>query len=482
MDADILIVGGGHNALTAAAYLARAGRRVVVLERRPGFGGAAASERPWPGIDARLSRYAYLVSLLPQAVVDELGLKLELAGRAVAACAPSARGTFLAGDAATTRASLRAVTGDDTAYEQLAAWEADVAAAARAFWPTVTGPLPDEATALELLGPLRELATRSLGDVLRERIDDPLVRGTVATDGLIGTFASLHDLSLVQNRCFLYHVLGGPWRVPVGGMGRVAAELERVARAAGADLRAGTEVTGIDADRGAVHLADGTTLTAGHVLLGCALGRPPAEGAQLKVNLLLDRLPRLADGTPPEQAFAGTFRVHEDVDQLEAAYAQAARGEVPDHPPAELYCHTLTDRSILGLALAASDAQTLTVFVLHAPARLFTRAGAKKELLERVLDGLDAHLAEPVRPLVRAVEAKTPQELEQELRLPGGHIFHGDLAWPWRPDHDDGAPGGPWGVATAHPRVLVCGAGARRGGGVSGLGGRDAAMALLQGP
>lgn len=478
---DVVVVGGGHNGLAAAAYLARAGRSVLVLERRDVLGGAVASERPWPSFDVRVSRFSYLVSLLHPVVVQELGLRVRLADRAVAACAPSSRGTLLLADPATTRASLRALTGDDRAFAQLAAWEADVAAAAAGLWPTFVGPVPSRDEALRRLGPLAALATTPLGELLAERVDDPLLRGTLATDGLIGTFAALDDPGLAANRCFLFHVVGGSWRVPVGGMGGVAAALEDAARRAGAELRRGAEVLDVDGGTVTFRDADGEhAVDAERVLLGCAPpDRAGAEGAQLKVNLLLSRLPALRDGTPPEVAFAGTYRVHESVEELEAAFAQAARGEVPSAPPAELYCHTLTDPSILGDDLRASGAHTLTAFVLHAPARVFTRAGAKAELVQRVLDGLDAHLAEPVRPLVLGIEAKTPQDLEAELGLPGGHIFHGDLAWPWA-EPDDGAPGGRWGVATDDPRVLVCGAAARRGGGVSCLGGRDAAMALLQ--
>jgi phytoene dehydrogenase-like protein len=214
-------------------------------------------------------------------------------------------------------------------------------------------------------------------------------------------------------------------------------------------------------------------------LVGEPSPTPPPEGAQLKVNLLLDRLPALRSGVDPAVAFAGTFRLHESVGELDAAYAAAVRGEVPERPPAELYCHTLTDPSIVDGAR-----HTLTLFGLHAPARLFRGdEGTVRDLLvERYLDGLDEHLAEPIRDCVAVdargepcIEARTPLDLERELGLPGGDIFHGDLSWPWR-EQDDGDR---WGVATAHDRILLCGAGARRGGGVSGIGGHNAAMAVL---
>ncbi len=198
-------------------------------------------------------------------------------------------------------------------------------------------------------------------------------------------------------------------------------------------------------------------------VLARLLGEEPgpgagARGAQTKVNLLLDRLPHLRCGTAPEVAFAGTFRLWEDAAELEAAHAQAARGELPDRPPAELYCHTLTNPSIV-----AGDRHTLTLFGLHTPPELFAadEAATRDALVERYLDGLDEHLAEPIRSCLAldadgrpCVEAKTPLDLERELGLPSGDIFHNGLWWPWL--EDDGGPGGRWGVAhrpRAHPAL-----------------------------
>jgi phytoene dehydrogenase-like protein len=213
---------------------------------------------------------------------------------------------------------------------------------------------------------------------------------------------------------------------------------------------------------------------------------PPPEGAQLKLNMLLERLPRLRDPhVDPRDAFAGTFHVNESATQLQTAYEQAERGEIPALPPCEIYCHSLTDPTILGPELRAAGAQTLTCFGLHMPARLFGDPGAKQRAIEATLRSLNAVLAEPVEDCLwrtpdgePCLEARTPPELEAELGLPAGNIFHRDLAWPYAENGDE--PGG-WGVETAHPRVLLCGAGARRGGGVSGIPGHNAAMALISG-
>ena len=198
------------------------------------------------------------------------------------------------------------------------------------------------------------------------------------------------------------------------------------------------------------------------------------------------RLPRLRDrAVDPREAFAGTFHVAETYSQLATAYEQAAAGALPTAPPSEIYCHSLTDPSILSPELAATGAQTLTLFGLHAPARLFALdpAGAKEALLKATVAQLDAVLDEPLEDcLLRdgdgrpCIEAKSPVDLEAEVGLPGGHIFHRDLSWPYA------EPGtGRWGVETPHANVLLCGAGAVRGGGVSGVPGHNAAMSILDG-
>jgi phytoene dehydrogenase-like protein len=328
------------------------------------------------------------------------------------------------------------------------------------------------------------LVERPLGETVEERFADGLVRGVVSTDGLIGTFADTHDASLRQNRCFLYHVIGrgdGRWRVPVGGMGAITAALERSAREAGADITTNATVTGVEHGPETSEVSwEGGRATTRWVLHGVAPTEPVPEGSQTKVNMLLERLPRLRCDVPAEDAFAGTFRLYEHEDEIAAAYREAASGAVPSRPPAEVYCHTLTDRSTLGPD-APAGCNSLTLFGLHTPASLFRsdEAAVRHALVERYLDGLDEQLEEPIRDCLArdtdgapCIEARTPLDLERELGMPGGNIFHGDLSWPY-------GERGRWGVETHHERVLVCGAGAVRGGGVSGIGGHNAAMAVL---
>ena len=523
---DVVVVGGGHNALVAAAYLGRAGLSVCVLERGDRLGGAAVSGRVFPGVDARLSRYAYLVSLLPDRIVADLGLRITLASRPVASFTPVRRDGQHTGllverrPGPETAASFRALTGSDAEYAAWCAFHDDAAHLARAVAPTLLEPLPPAAEMRRRVGAARweRFVARPLGETLEDTFRDDAVRGVVLTDALIGTFASAHDPSLRQNRCFCYHVIGngtGEWRVPVGGMGAVTAELERAARAAGADLVTGAEVVRIDADGRDAEVAyvdrggsgDERRATARFVLSGVAPavldrlrglapGRPP-EGAQVKLNLVLERLPRLRSGHDRARAFAGTFHVDEGYAALEAAHAAASAGRLPDPLPGEAYCHTLTDPSILAPDLAARGVHTLTLFGLQQPARLFAGEGddgrqVLDEAIRRHLAGLDAHLAEPLGDCLArdaegrpCVEALGPGDVEAALAMPGGHIFHDDLRWPWAPADDDpeagapdGRPGG-WGVETDVANLFVCGAGARRGGGVSGIGGHNAAMAVL---
>ncbi|MFD6938403.1 phytoene desaturase family protein [Streptomyces goshikiensis] len=510
---DAVIVGGGHNGLVAAAYLARAGKSVLLLERLGHTGGAAVSTRPFAGLDARLSRYSYLVSLLPPKIVRELGLRFEVRRRSVSSYTPAERdgrpgGLLVGGDEARTRESFARLTGSDREYESWRAFYGTTGQVARKVFPTLTEPLPTRAdlrARVDDEAAWRMLFEEPLGQAVERNFADDLVRGVVRTDGLIGTFADAHDPSLAQNRCFLYHVIGGgtgDWDVPVGGMGALTDALATAARAAGAEIATGHEALRIDTDGTApaevtFRTATGEGRVVGrNVLVNASpqalaglLGESapaPAEGAQLKVNMLLRRLPRLRDtSVDPREAFGGTFHIAEGYEELRRAHAEAASGELPSVPPSEIYCHSLTDPSILGPDLVERGYQTLTLFGLHTPARLFEKdnQGVREVLLTGTLAQLDAHLAEPITECLAldadgrpCIEAKTPLDLERELRLPGGHIFHRDLSWPY----GDGTDGSRWGVETTHPNVLLCGAGAVRGGGVSGVPGHNAAMAVLE--
>ncbi|MHA7272639.1 phytoene desaturase family protein [Arthrobacter sp. TMT4-20] len=520
---DAVVVGGGHNGLVAATYLAKAGRSVVVLERQDQVGGAAVSAEAFPGTGARLSRYSYLVSLLPQQIIDDLGLDLELVRRRYSSYTPVAGGTsgLLVDneDRKATRKSFRRIDAGDDAGA-FGEFYGRTATLAERLWPTFTKPLLRRAEARELVGDdeiWADFIEQPLGGVIERSVESDLVRGVLLTDGLISTFARAHDEDLQQNKCFLYHVVGGgtgDWDVPVGGMGAVSGALERAVLAAGVEIRTGAEVTAV-APNGVVHYQPAEensrmrSVTGEYVLanvtpavLGRLMGGPgadgfatsagAAEGAQVKVNLLLSRLPKLKDPEiSPEQAFGGTFHINELYSQLDTAYTAAENGRIPSPLPIEIYCHSLADPSILSESLRESGAHTLTVFSLQTPHRLSHDADhdvLRAELQAAVLESLNSVLAEPIEDCILrdgdgkpCIETKTTLDLEETLGLTGGNIFHGPLSWPFAEDDAPlDTPAQRWGVATDHQRVLLCGAGSQRGGGVSGLGGHSAAMALLE--
>jgi len=511
---DAVVVGAGHNGLTAAAYLARAGLSVLVLERLDHVGGAATSAPVFPGFGTRVSRHASLVSLLPTRLVEELGLDLELRSRAISSYTPVLRDGRPGGllveldDGPATRGSFRGLTGSDEEYESWRRFDSEVRALAATVAPTLLEPLPLEREVRERVPEQvwHDLVETPLGVVIERRFQDDTVRGLVAVDALTGTFASLHDPSLAQNRCFLHHRIGngtGEWRVPVGGMGALTAALAKAAADAGVETvtRAGVSAVRADDDGAEVTWHDGGaehTVRARFVLADVAPwvlrilmdrveeAETKPEGAQLVVNLLLERLPRLKAGTDPEVAFAGTLHVGEEYSRLEAAYTDAAAGRVPAALPGHLHCPSLTDPSVLGDVPPGT--QVLSYVGLHTPASLFELDPSARDVaVERALASIDEHLAEPLMDCVArdaegrpCLEVAVPQDLERDLAMPGGHVFHGPLDWPWAPNRSRlETPAQQWGVQTGHDAVLLCGSGARRGGGISGIGGHNAARAVL---
>lgn len=302
------------------------------------------------------------------------------------------------------------------------------------------------------------------------------MRGVALTDALIGTFVSADDIQ--ANRCFLYHLIGngtGQWRVPVGGMGILVNELHRVATLHGVQIKLQSKVAALESCPSGVRIEteSGQTYVARDLLFAAApqhlarlrgLAIPDSlEGSQLKINMLVSRLPRLKSGVDPRLGFAGTFHLNESYSQLEAAYRSARSGELPRTLPLEMYCHTLTDPTILSAALVSRGFHSLTLFGLHTPAQLFDDDPVRtKELAkESAFASLNQYLLDPIESVLApcgdgslAIEVKSPLDLEADISLPRGNIFHCDLDFPFLNDEVEPTDKPLWGTETDDPHIF----------------------------
>ena len=502
-DHDVIVVGGGHNGLVAAAYLAKAGKNVALLEARSNIGGASISHQAFPEFPVKLSRYSYLVSLFPDQIKRDLGLRFSTLSRKVSSYTPVHQGDEHLGllvernPGVATEESFRRLTGSDTHFKSWVDFYDRLTNLAQYLAPTMLTPLrtiEDLKSGFADKEIWREVFEQPIGISVANRFADDVVRGVVLTDALVGTFASTGDMQ--ANICFLYHIIGngtGEWRVPEGGMGAVAADLERAARTFGVEISINSRVAKIDGDTDGIEITttEGIRKTC-RELVWCAddrslsrlLGNPPRarlDGAQIKINMLLRELPRLKSGIDPKVAFAGTFHIDESAIQLESAFQLARAGTLPQVIPAEVYCHSLTDPKIVGDA----ELHTLTLFAFHTPAELFEkdRALTTAKATERIINGINSYLENPIEEVLAydsdgraCLEVKTPLDLEDEIDLPRGNIFHADLTMPFV----TAGITDKWGSATEYSNIHLGGASAVRGGGVSGIAGHNAAFAILQ--
>jgi len=499
-------MGAGHNGLIAASYLAKAGKSVLMLEAADEIGGATASVKAFKEYEAKLSRYSYLVALLPDQIIKDLGLNFETLSRDVSSFTPYEKDGKDYGLHISriwdkeTEESFKELTGSNLEGIAWQEFYSDVEKFAQKMAPTFLQPLLTRSEMKTHIGQDKTwefLVEKPMSEVINTKFKNDLVRGVVLTDALIGTFVSAQ--SIQSNICFLYHLMGngtGEWKVPRGGMGALVKELERVATSLGVHIKTASEVTQITSSVNGVSIqtTSGQSYEAEYLLSNAApahldriLGKKTKDslsGSQLKINMLLKTLPRLKSGADPKRAFAGTFHINESYVQLEDAYATSKNGHIPEHAPSEMYCHTLTDPSILSEELASKGFHTLTLFGLHTPAELFEKDNVQVKTIaqKRCLDALNAYLVDPIESVLAVnsdgslcIEVKSPLDLEKDVRLPGGNIFHRDLSFPFKEEGDDQI----WGVETDDPRIFICGAGAQRGGGVSGIPGHNAAMAVL---
>ncbi|RMG33323.1 MAG: NAD(P)/FAD-dependent oxidoreductase [Planctomycetota bacterium] len=529
---DAIIVGGGHNGLTCAAYLARAGWSVAVLERRPLVGGACVTEEPWPGY--RVSTAAYVVSLFNRAI--ERDLQLENYGYRVLRRAPSSftplpddRGLLLGPDPRFNREQIARFSRRDA--ERFPEYEALLARVAERLEPALEVPPPDLFPgvttvrrkslgkrladgrralglwrALQPLGPdfgeVSELLLGSARTILDRWFESDILKATLATDAIIGSFQSISAPGSAY--VLLHHVMGtaggsrGVWGYVQGGMGALSRALAGAAEDAGAAIHCDTLVEEILVDeRGVrgVRSDDGTIWTAPVVASNAdphvtfrrllpdsalpdtflrAVDRIDYSSASLKINLALAELPRFhgwpeGDTTP----LRGTIHIGPSLDDIEAAYADALLGRPSQHPIIELTIPSTVDPD-----LAPPGRHVASMFVQYAPYALRDASwdAVREDFADRCIAEV-TRLAPNFADAVLHRQVLAPVDLERLFGLTGGNIFHGAMSL-HQLFHLRPVPG--WSDhRTPIAGLYLCGAGAHPGGGVMGTPGRNAAYAII---
>jgi phytoene dehydrogenase-like protein len=511
---DAIIIGAGHNGLVAACYLAMAGKKVLMLEKNDYIGGATTSQQVFPDYDAQLSRYSYLVSLFPQKLIDELGLNLNLLPRKIASYTPynTDKGLIISNlDESISKKSILDLGFGESEWRGYQTILNKGTQFAELVWDSFTEPLKSKADWEQHFHSKNqsklwnELVEEPIGKLIESHIESDILRGVIFTDGKIGSYTHAHDESLLQNRTYIYHIIGnktGEWRVPQGGMGSLASQLIEKAIKLGVEIRLNSTVKDIhnhtdyqtisyenegnEIEINSKKLLFNSNPKSIHSFTNSLIHNSVNEGTAFKINMLLHKLPRLKDkNVSSEDAFAGTFHIDESYNQMQKAFDEASSGKIPSRLAGEIYCHTLTDKSILSKELQDKGFHTLTYFGLDLPYELFKNDNekAKKEVVSKFLNGINQYLAEPLEDCLAldkngqiCLEAKSSLDLEKELGMPRGNIFHQGLTWFFAENENEN---GNFGVETENPNVLICGSSAKRGGAVSGIAGRNAAMKLL---
>ena len=510
---DIIIAGSGHNALVAACYLAKAGKSVLILEKNDYLGGATRSQKIFPEFDARISKYSYLISLFPKKIKEDLGLDIELLSRKTASYTPYRDSfgnlkslLFSNEDESISKASVLELGYGEEEWAGYNLLQEKQKRFAALIWESMLEPLKSREAwkdIFRLAGEeelWQEFVEEPIGKLIEKHVKSDVLRGVLLTDARIGAFTSAHDPSLLQNQTYIYHIIGnrtGEWQVPKGGMGKLVGELKNKAEMLGVAFLTNSEVTSIQLQSDSVSmLAGGNKFTSEKLLWNAApywlnklleIPKRKDEGSAFKINILLKRLPKLLDETySAEQTFCGTFHIDQSYSQQEQAHQSNLSFELPQIFPCEMYCHTLTDASILSENLQKEGFHTVTVFGLDMAYRLFTEdnEAQKSRALELFYKGINQYLAEPFQDCIAkdsagnlCIECSSALDLEERLGMPGGNIFHTNLSW-FFAETDENI--GNWGVETNDSRILLCGSGAVRGGAVSGIPGYLAAKKVLE--
>jgi len=520
---DVIVVGGGHNGLVAAAYLARAGLGVLVLERRPVVGGAAVSEHPF-GPDFTVTSLSYVVSLLPPDMVRDL--RLAEHGYHVYPqgpyFAPRRDGGYLriAYDPAQRHEEISKFSkADADAYETWERWLAGLGA--------IVGPLHDaippkvgskrprdllgQAALLRMLRgvdvrtafDLTRLFTASIADLVEDRFSSDAMRGLLSVSGVIGTWAGPRSAGTAY--VMLHHHVGeggghtAPWGFPRGGMGGVTQSMAAAARSFGAEIRTDAAVARIDVRAGAavgVTLVDGTEVGAGTVITTAHpkisfldlvdRAELPADfvadieswqtrSGTVKMNFAVDRLPTFASHPDYDpEVYGGTIALAESLDDIETAFQEAAAGR-----PASLPFADVCIPSVFDPTLAPEGKHIVSMFTQWVPHAYAAQPHAAE--LQAYADRVTARM-EAVAPgftdSIIGRQVIGPHEMETEYGLVGGNIFHGELT-PGQMFHCRPAAGYA-DLRTPVRGLYQAGSATHGGGGVTGIPGRNVVRQLLR--
>ena len=475
-DFDAIVIGGGHNGLVAAAYLARAGARVVVLEARHKVGGATATDQPWPEApEFKVTTYSYVMSLMPNHIIEDL--KLPQHGYKVFPMGPyhlafpDGTALTLSDDTEAALESVRYFSKRDA--DALIEWRRWMGGIAEVLAPLLLSIPPNVGSKkpgdlLELakiawrfrgldtrrVGDITRLMTMSISDLLDEWFESPQIKAALAVDGIIGTWAGPAEPGTAY--VMAHHEIGdagigmGSWGYPEGGMGAVADAIRRSAESFGAEVRCNARVDRIRTRNGratGVVLASGEELSAPTVITAihpaitflqhlnraelpedfvADIERFRSRSGTVKINLALAELPNFTatPGTEPAEHHGGAIELAHSVDYIERAFQDARECRPAVAPFSDGVIPTVFDKT-----LCPEGTHIMSLFTQWVPHE-YSQEPHREELeayADRVIDGYN-ELAPNLKGSIMHRQVLGPYDMEQEIGLIGGNIFHGELS------------------------------------------------------